>query len=104
MTALKSLMDLRNDILTAKAELGALMNLPPNAEFVLDIPPDMDNPKIVRDLGQIDLEHFALVNRPELRINDYEARIAALEAKRKCCDCSRELNSARELITTLILI
>lgn len=83
LTALKSLMDLRNDILTAKAELGALMNLPPNAEFVLDIPPDMDNPKIVRDLGQIDLEHFALVNRPELRINDYEARIAALEAKKE---------------------
>lgn len=75
--------DLRNDILTAKAELGALMNLPPNAEFTLDIPADMDNPKIVKDLGQIDLEHFALVNRPELRINDYEARIAALEAKKE---------------------
>lgn len=83
LTALKSLTDLRNDILTAKAELSALMNLPPNAEFTLDIPPDMDNPKIVRDLGQIDLEHFALVNRPELRINDYEARIAALEAKKE---------------------
>ena len=83
LTALKSLTDLRNDILTAKAELGALMNLPPNAEFTLDIPPDMDNPKIVRDPGQVDLEHFALVNRPELRIGDYEARIAALEAKKE---------------------
>lgn len=83
LTALKTLTDLRNDILTAKAELGALMNLPPNAEFTLDIPADMDNPKIVKDLGQIDLEHFALVNRPELRINDYEARIAALEAKKE---------------------
>ncbi len=83
LTALKSLMDLRNDILTAKAELAALMNLPPQTEFSLDIPPDMDRPKIVKDLGQIDLEHFALVNRPELRINDYEARIAALEAKKE---------------------
>lgn len=83
LTALKELTDLRNDILTAKAELGALMNLPPNAEFTLDIPTDMDNPRIVQDLGQIDLEHFALVNRPELRINDYEARIAASEAKKE---------------------
>lgn len=83
LTALKSLTDLRNDILTAKAELGTLMNLPPNVDFTLDIPSEMDNPKIVKDLGQVDLEHFALVNRPELRINDYEARIASLEAKKE---------------------
>ncbi len=83
LTALKSLTDLRNDILTAKAELGTLMNLPPNVDFTLDIPAEMDNPKIVKDFGQIDLEHFALVNRPELRINDYEARIAALDAKKE---------------------
>lgn len=83
LTALKSLMDLRNDILTAKAELATLMNLSPNTEFSLDIPVEMDQPKIVKDLGQINLEHFALVNRPELRINDYEARIAALDAKKE---------------------
>lgn len=83
LTALQSLMDLRNDILTAKAELGALMNLPPNTEFTLDIPAEMDNSKAVKDFGQVDLEHFALVNRPELRINDYEARIAKDEAKKE---------------------
>ena len=83
LTALQSLMDLRNDILTAKAELGALMNLPPNAEFILDIPSEMDNVKVVKDFGQIDLEHFALVNRPELRIGDYEARIAKSEAQKE---------------------
>jgi len=83
LTALQSLMDLRNDILTAKAELSALMNLPPNAEFILDIPAEMDNVKIIKDFGQIDLEHFALVNRPELRINDYEARIAKAEAQKE---------------------
>ncbi len=83
LTALKSLMDLRNDILTAKADLATLMNLSPNTEFSLDIPVEMDQPKIIKNLGQINLEHFALVNRPELRINDYEARIAALEAKKE---------------------
>ena len=83
LTALKSLTDLRDDILTAKVELGALMNLPPNAEFTLDIPVEMDQPKVVKDFGQVDLEHFALVNRPELRIGDYEARIAKAEAKKE---------------------
>jgi len=83
LTALQNLTDLRNDILTAKAELGALMSLPPNADFTLDVPSEMDNAKVVKDFGQIDLEQFALVNRPELRINDYEARIAKAEAKKE---------------------
>lgn len=83
LNALQSLSEMRNDILTAKAQLAALMNLPPSTDFSLDIPVDMDKPHIVKDLGQIDLEQFALVNRPELRINDYEARIAAAEAKKE---------------------
>lgn len=83
LTALQSLMDLRRDILTAKADLAALMNLPPNTDFSLDIPVEMDTPRVVKDFGQIDLEHFALVNRPELRVGDYEARIAAMEAQKE---------------------
>ena len=83
LTALKKLTDMRDDILTAKAELAALMNLPPTADFVLDVPPEVDHPQIVHDLGQINLEQFALVNRPELRVNDYEARIAAAEARKE---------------------
>lgn len=83
LMALQNLTELRNEVLTAKVELGALMNLPPNTEFTLDIPAEMDQVKIVKDFGQIDLEHFALVNRPELRIGDYEARIAEAEAKKE---------------------
>ena len=83
LTALQSLTDLRSDILTAKADLGTLMNLPPNADFTLDIPTDMDTAKVVKDFGQVDLQHFALVNRPELRIGDYEARIAKAEAQKE---------------------
>lgn len=83
LTALKSLMALREDTLTAKAELARLMNLPPNTDFDLDIPAEMDSQKVVKDFGQIDLEHFALVNRPELRISDYDARIASMEAKKE---------------------
>ncbi len=83
LTALKNLTALRSDILTAKAELGTLMNLPPNTDFTLDIPTEMDQVKIVKDFGQIDLLHFALVNRPELRIGDYEARVAKAEAQKE---------------------
>lgn len=83
LTALQELTNMRDLILTAKAELGALMNLPPNTDFTLDIPVEMDNAKVVKNFGQIDLEHFALVNRPELRINDYEARIAKAEAQKE---------------------
>ena len=83
LTALQKLTEMRDTILTAKAELGTLMNLPPNTEFTLDIPSEMDNVRIVKDFGQVDLEHFALINRPELRINDYEARIVEAEAKKE---------------------
>lgn len=83
LTTLQNLMSLRKQTLTAKAELAALMNLPPNVEFSLDIPAEMDTHKVIRDFGTIDLEHFALVNRPELRIGDYEARIMEREAKKE---------------------
>ena len=83
LQALQKLNALKKEVLTSKAELAALMNLPPATAFSLDIPKAMDAPRVVRDFGQIDLEHFALVNRPELRIGDYQARIAEREAKKE---------------------
>ena len=83
LQALQKLNALKKEVLTSKAELAALMNLPPATAFSLDIPKEMDTPRVVREFGQIDLEHFALVNRPELRIGDYQARIAEREAKKE---------------------
>lgn len=83
LQALQKLNGLKKEVLTSKAELAALMNLPPETAFTLDVPKAMDTPRVVRDFGQIDLEHFALVNRPELRIGDYQARIAEREAKKE---------------------
>lgn len=83
LQALQKLNALKKEVLTSKAELAALMNLPPATAFSLDIPKAMDAPRVVREFGQIDLEHFALVNRPELRIGDYQARIAEREAKKE---------------------
>ncbi len=83
LQALQKLNSLKKEVLTSKAELAALMNLPPGTAFALDIPKAMDAPRVVREFGQIDLEHFALINRPELRIGDYQARIAEREAKKE---------------------
>ena len=82
LAVLKELTALRKQILTAKADLAFLMNLAPNAEFSLEIPPETDL-YVAKDLTGLDLEHFALVNRPELRISDYEARILKAEAKKE---------------------
>lgn len=83
LTTLQSLNKIRRMTLTAKADLAALMNLPPNIPFTLDVPRAMDNDVPSVQFGQIDLEHFALVNRPELRIGDYETRLAEAEAKKE---------------------
>lgn len=83
LTVLRDLTALRNEILTAKADLAALMNLPPNVEYDLHLPAEMNSVRVIRDFGTTDLEHFALLNRPELRIGDYEARIMEREAKKE---------------------
>lgn len=83
LTVLQDLTQMRKRILTAKSDLALLMNLSPNLDFSLDIPPEMDAMKVTQDLSGMDLEHFALVNRPELRISDYEARILKGEATKE---------------------
>ena len=83
LTVLQTLTQMRKRILTAKSDLALLMNLSPNVDFSLDIPPEMDAMKAPRDLSGLDLEHFALVNRPELRISDYEARVLKGEATKE---------------------
>ena len=83
LTTLQSLNQINQTMLTAKADLAALMNLPPNIPFTLDIPAAMDKDVPSVRFGQIDLEHFALINRPELRIGDYEVRLAKADAKKE---------------------
>jgi outer membrane protein TolC len=71
----------RQDLELAKAELIALMNLPPNANFVLAEDPEVKLPGVPSDLGK--LEDLALFQRPELREEDYRKRISAAEVKRQ---------------------
>lgn len=66
----------------AKTELASLMNLPLNADYQLAMPDEsaMVIPELKVDLAR--LEETALVSRPELREQDYQARISAAETRK----------------------
>lgn len=71
----------RQELDFAKRELAALMNITPGTNFtVAEIPePTLMPPPV--NVAQ--LEEFALINRPELRQEDYQVRITAAEAKKQ---------------------
>ncbi|HMS04750.1 MAG TPA: TolC family protein [Burkholderiaceae bacterium] len=80
----------RQEMQFAKREIAALMNLPAGADFTLAGPPaDLQPPKLL-DLDR--LEQAALEQRPELREEDYRARIGVLEAKRQIVSLFPNLN------------
>jgi outer membrane protein TolC len=78
---LRQLRGLRADLQQAKARLASLMNIEPNTDYELATP-ELDNWK-VPDLGaQLgELELLALINRPELREEDYQKRIGHHEVR-----------------------
>jgi len=73
----------RKDLATAKTELAALMNLKPGTPYTV-INPALDEPLPAADrFGTLDkLEEQALLNRPELMEEHYQARISALDVKK----------------------
>jgi outer membrane protein TolC len=70
----------RQELELARAELAALMNLPPGTRFSLS---DLAEPVLPpAPAGVADLEDVALSQRPELREEDYRKRISASEVRR----------------------
>lgn len=65
----------------AKRELAALMNLTPGTEFTLVEEDERELMPVPVNVAE--LEELALLNRPELREEDYRTRITANEAKRQ---------------------
>jgi len=71
----------RTELDLAKRELAALMNVTPGAEFTVA---EIDEPNLKpAPLNVAELEELALQQRPELRQEDYNARITADEAKKQ---------------------
>jgi outer membrane protein TolC len=71
----------RQDLEFAKRELAALMNLEPGVNFVLAESAEAALPAPPNDVAQ--LEEMALLQRPELREEDFKKRITAAEARRQ---------------------
>lgn len=66
---------LKSDLSVAKAQLAALVNIPPRTEFTVELPPD--SPTFPRSLSADlpSLELIALSQRPELREEAYQERV-----------------------------
>jgi outer membrane protein TolC len=71
----------RQDLEFAKRELAALMNVPPAANFSLVEAAETTLPAAPRNLAA--LEDIALLQRPELREEDFRKRITADEARKQ---------------------
>jgi len=73
----------RQDLVSAKTELAALINVKPGTQLVLtgddktEALPGLD---ILKDMDALD--QAALANRPELREEDYRKKISVLEARK----------------------
>lgn len=80
---LRQLQSLRRELVAAKSQLGALMGLPPGEPFQVALPPlsAMKAPPKL-DVPVEALETYALLNRPELLEESYNARISADETWR----------------------
>lgn len=81
----RTLTELQRELVTAKAQLAALINVPPGAQYAVEVLDHGAAPR-VPTIAIEDLVRSALVNRPELRevayrqrINTNEARAALLE-------------------------
>ncbi len=79
LTSLRKLQIVRKKLVTAKAELAALMSLPMSAQLQLANEP-LSEMKISQSVQE--LEQQALMQRPELREERYHDRISATEIKR----------------------
>lgn len=75
------LMGLQKELIQSKTRLAALINLRPGTPYTLDVT-NWDRliiPEVLFAPGQ--LEELAMVSRPELREEDYQQRISAMETR-----------------------
>jgi len=77
---LRQLESIRDELTQAKPRLASLMNLPPNADYQVIIPTQLEIPTVTAELGK--MEELALLNRPELIEASYNERISVLETRK----------------------
>lgn len=89
LDAMTTLNQKRQQMQMAKSELNALMNVPPGSNITLDDKP-LPLASVPQDMDK--LEQMALERRPELREEDYKARIDSYETKRQIASLLPNLN------------
>ena len=89
LDAMTTLNQKRQQMEMAKSELLALMTVPPGTPVVLDDKP-LPLSAVPQDVNK--LEQMALERRPELREEDYKARIDRYETKRQIASLFPNLN------------
>lgn len=80
--ATRQLEEQRRALSLAKTELATLMNLPLGTDYSLALPTEEEMPIPALNLDFAQLEQAALINRPELREQDYQTRISAAETRK----------------------
>ncbi|MBF0192989.1 MAG: TolC family protein, partial [Magnetococcales bacterium] len=76
------LWDMRRKLIESKSELAVLMNLPPGTKFMLAAQGGEELKDDLVYLPVLALDQYALLNRSELRSEDYKERISALEVRK----------------------
>lgn len=79
--SIRQLEAIDHELTSARAELAALINLPPGSDFLLDTGRTMTIPVI--DLAVERMEDLALANNPDLREQDYLGRITVDETRKE---------------------
>lgn len=88
---MRMLQDLTQRMHNAKTELATLMNIRSVSEFRLDVPDSLDDlPRLMAPMK--DVERLALAYRPELREENYRARITSLETRKAILQAFPSLN------------
>jgi len=81
LNTINSLVEMRDRVDLGKARLGALLNLRPGTDFQVSPPTALDVPSDL-SLSVDEISQQALLNRPELREEDYRKRVTQLEVKK----------------------
>lgn len=81
MDVKRTLQEIQRELSLTKIQLAALMNLPPGADYELEIPVrnELDIPNL--DMNVETMEELSLLNRSELREIAYQQRINSKETK-----------------------
>lgn len=80
LDTLRQLQTLRRELVVAKTQLAAMMNVAPGSDFELAAPADWFKPVVPMSVAE--LEEMALIKRPELREETYQTRISAKETRK----------------------